>query len=248
MPASRNPDGFTPFPASHPLSIHGIDIKNPLKFSTFIEDFNAYEIAQAAGNPYTLTATNCVDTIVAPGGVLALTLGGADNDVGQLQLTETPWSTVANKKTYFQCRFNLTLAASGTIAANELFIGLASEQTTTNFIAADGLSLTADNCIGFVKFDAGASMQAVARVSDVQSTNTGVITPVTATWITCAFCYDGGDIYFYAGSAADGSDMVQVATSTSDVIASLTPTLYIKGGEARANVLNVDYYLVSQER
>lgn len=246
MPISRNVDGYSAVPLSHPASF--LDIGNRWKWSEFFEDFCAYDITQAAGNPYTLTATNCVDTITTPGGVLVLTLGGADNDSGQLQLTETPFSTVAVKRLFFQVRFNLTLASGGTVAANELFVGLASKQTTTNFMNAGGTALTVDNCIGFVKYDAGATMSAVARVSDVESSTTGVITPTSAGWITASFYYNGTDILFYAGSAADGSDSALVASLTSDVVAGMTPTLYIKGGEAKANILNVDYYSVYSER
>jgi hypothetical protein len=246
MPIKRNEDGFSALAASHPLA--NLPFGNPFKFATFFEDFLAYDIGQAAGNPYTLTATNCVDTIVKPTGILALTLGGADNDGGQLQLTETPFATVAGKRMFFQARFNLTLASGGTVAANEMFIGLASEQTTTNFMNAGGTALTADDCVGFVKYDAGATMSAVARVTDVESSTTGVLTPTDGTWFTVGIYYDGAALHFYRGSAADGSDMVEVAELTSDVVAALTPTLWIKGGEAKANVLNVDYIFVAQER
>ncbi len=243
----RNRAGFSALPDSHPLA--NLDIGNKFKWSEFFEDFNAYDITQLiGGNPWTLTATNCVDTIVGPTGVLALTLGGADNDVGELQLAEAPFQCSSSKRTFFQARFNLTLAASGTVAANEIFIGLATEQTTTSFMNSGGTALAVDNCIGFVKYDAGATMSAVARVSDVESSTTGVLTPTDGAWFTVSFYYDGQNTYFYRSSNADGSDAVLVATLTSDPTAVLDPTIYIKGGEAKANVLNVDYIYVAQER
>lgn len=247
MAILRNTDGFSPLNAGHPLA--GLDFSNPLKWASFFEDFTAYDIGQAAGNPWTLTATNCVDTITSPGGVLVLTLGGADNDVGELQLTENPFATVANKRLYMQFRFNLTLAASGTVAANELFLGLATEGATTNFMVTGGTALAADNALGFVKYDAVGTMASVMRASDVESTDGGVITPVTATWITAAVYYTGTQAKFYAGTAADGSDMKLVSTLTgNDPTAIMTPTLYIKGGEAKANILNVDYVGIWSER
>lgn len=247
MAINRNEDGFNSFRADHPLA--NLDFTNPLKWATWMEDFLAYDIGQAAGNPYTLTATNCVDTIAGPTGVLKLTLGGADNDVGQLQLTEAPWQT-NSKQLYFQCRFKLELASGGTVAANELFVGLASEQTTTNFFAADGLSLTMDDALGFYKLDAEASMSAIMREADSGSTDAGVITPVDDTWIHCAIWYDGTEAKFYAGGTqADGSDMDLVATITgNDVTSVVTPTLYIKGGEAKANVLHCDYMFIAAQR
>ncbi len=243
----RNRAGFSALPASHPLA--NLDLGNRFKWSEFFEDFNAYDITQLiGGNPWTLTATNCVDTILGATGTLVLTLGGADNDVGQMQLAESPFQCSSTKRSFFQCRFNLTLAASGTVAANEMFIGMATEQTTTNFMNSGGTALAVDNCIGFVKYDAGAAMSAVVRVSDVEDTTSGVLTPTSTTWFTVSFYYDGANTYFYRSSNADGSDAVLVATLTGDTTAVLNPTLFIKGGEARANVLNVDYISYFQER
>jgi hypothetical protein len=247
MPISRNLDGFSALPASHPLA--NLDLGNQFKWAAFWEDFTAYDITQLiGGHPWTLTQTNCVDTIVGSTGVLALTLGGADNDAGQMQLAESPFTPSSTKRLFFQARFNLTLASGGTVAANEMFVGLATEQTTTNFMNAGGTALAVDNCLGFVKYDAGASMFAVGRVSDVESTTSGVLTPTDGTWFTVSIYYDGTDAYFYRSSNADGSGAILVATLTSDVVAVLNPTLFIKAGEAKANVLNVDYIGVWLER
>lgn len=243
----RNKAGFSALPASHPLA--NLDLGNPFKWSSFFEDYNAYDITQLiGGNPWTLTQTNCVDTILGSTGVLTLTLGGADNDAGQMQLAESPFQCSSSKRTFFQARFKLALAASGTIAANEMFIGMATEQTTTNFMNTGGTALAVDNCIGFVKYDAGATMSAVVRVSDVEDTTSGVLTPTDGTWFTVSFYYDGANTYFYRSSNVDGSDAVLVATLTGDTTAVLNPTIFIKAGEAKANVLSVDYIGIWQER
>ena len=242
----RNEGGFNSFRADHPLA--ELDLANPLKWAVWMEDFLAYDIAQTAGNPWTFTQTNCTDTIVGPAGVVKLTLGGADNDLGQLQLTETPWQT-NSKRLYMQVRFNLTLAAGGTVAANELFVGLASEQTGTNFFAADGLSLAMNEALGWYKLDADAAMSGIMRQGDAGSTEAALITPVSATWITAAVYYDGTEAKLYSGTAADGSDLKLNATiSTNDTTSVVTPTLYIKAGEAKANVLNCDYIFIAAER
>lgn len=244
---TRNDLGFSPLLASHPLA--QLDLTNPFKWSRWMEDFHAYDIAQTAGNPYTLTATNGVDTITGPTGILLLTLGGADNDAAQLQLTENPWNLTAGKRMYMQARFNLTLAASGTVAANEMFMGLATEQTTTSFMNAGGTALAVDDCIGFVKYDAGASMSAVMRHSDAESSDAGAITPTDGGWITAGIYYDGSQAKFYAGSAADGSDMGLKSTlSGNDATGIMTPTFFVKAGEAKANILKVDYFFLAMER
>lgn len=246
MTITRNEDGFSSQRADHPLA--DLDFSNPLKWAIFMDDFLAYDVGQAAGNPYTFTQTNCADSIVGPTGVLKLVLAGADNDLGQLQLTETPFQTNA-KKLYFQARIKLTLASGGTIAANELFVGLASEQVGANFFASDGLSITADDMLGFYKLDAEASMTAIMRENDADSTNAAVLTPVDDTFVTVAIYYDGQEAHFYQGANADGSDLAKVATLTTvDTISVVTPTLYIKGGEAKANELHCDYIMVAAER
>lgn len=252
MPIQRNfPDGFSSLSAAHPFAT--LDIGNPFKWSRLNDDFNAYDITQLVSGsiPYTFTATNCVDTITSPTGILNLTLGGADNDVGQLQVTGSPFAPSSTKRTFFMARFALSLAASGTIAANEIFIGLAKEQTTTSFMASGGTALAVDNCIGFVKYDGTATMASVARVSDVESSDAALFTPADGVFINVAFYYDGKTIRFWQGAAVDGSDMSfasPISSLQADVVGAITPCLYIKAGEAKANVLKVDFYDVYQER
>lgn len=248
MTVTRNADGFTSFPKGHPLET--FNFGNPITHPFFWEDFNAYEIAQAAGNPYTFTQTNGVDTILGPTGVWTMTLGGADNDLGQLQLTEAPWQT-NSKRLYFMARFNLNIAG-GTIAQNELFIGLASEQTGTAFFNTGGTALTMDDCLGFFQFDGTASMGAAMRENDLESSDAGVLTLTDATWVTVAIVYDGTQADFYTSTDAAGLDMRTdnpVATLTgNDATSVLTPTLYLKAGEVQANILSVDYVFVGSER
>lgn len=239
MALQRNMDGYSALAASDPLG--NLDLGNPRKWAMLMDDFMAYDITQlVGGNPYTFTATNCVDTIVGPTGVLALTLGGADNDVGHLQITGTPIQ-LNSKRMFFECRFRVTLAG-GAISANELAIGLFSQQTTTNFMAADGLSLTADRALGLVKYDAQASCDLIMRDSDVMSVISAGLTVVASEWVTFSIYYDGSKAIFYKDLAEIGR------LETVDPVNALTPTMYIKAGGAQANVLNVDYFLVACER
>ena len=248
MAILRNEDGFSPLGQSHPLA--ELDLTNPLKWSMWMEDFNGYDITQAiGGNPWTFTQTNCVDTILGPTGVLTLTLGGADNDLGEMQLAESPFALAASKRLYMQMRFNLGLAASGTIAANELFLGLATEVTGTNFMNSGGTALTADNALGIVKYDAIGTMGSVMRASDVESTDGGILTPADGVWATVGIYYTGTQARFYVGTAADGSDGKLMSTLTgNDPTAVMTPTLFVKAGEAKANILSVDYIFIARER
>lgn len=250
MTVTRDTEGFTSFPKGHPLET--FDFTNPITHPYFFEDFNAYDKTQLiGGSPWKFTVENaCVDTIVGPKGVLALTLGGTDNDSGLLQLTEASWQT-DSKRLYFMARFNLTLAG-GTIAANQLFVGLSSAQTGANFMASDGLSLTMDDALGFYALDTDASMSVTMREADASSVDTETLTLTSATWVTVAIVYDGTEAKFYTSTLADGADMrtdAPVATLTgNDVTSVLTPALFVKAGGAQANVLNTDYVFVGGER
>lgn len=247
MPIDRNVDGFSALSAGHPLA--NVDFGNKFKWSEYFQDFTGYGLGQTTGDDHLLTQTNGTETLVGPTGVYTLTLGGAANDLVQWHPTNAgAFQMSSTKRTFFQCRFKATL---NSVAANEMFIGLASNQTGADFFAADGLSLTMDDAIGFYKLDAEASLSATMRENDSGSTDTA-FTPTSAVWYTVGIYYDGGTAYFYASPAsgkADGSDMELVATLTGvDTTSVIKPTLYLKAGEAQANVLACDYIYVAQER
>lgn len=236
---NRNQLGFSALLPGDPLA--DLDIGNPRKWAIFMDDFLAYDKGQLAGNPYTLTQTNCVDTIVGPTGVLVLTLGGADNDVGELQILDAAFQT-NSKRMFFEAKVKLTLASGGAIAANELFIGLSSVQTTTNFMNSGGTAMAADDVIGFVKYDADSTLGAIMRKTDVESSDGSLKTPVDGVYITLAFYYDGASVRFYV----DGVEVSELSSNIPTAV--MTPTLFIKGGEAKANILSCDYILVAAER
>jgi hypothetical protein len=247
MPIQRNVDGYSALQAGHPLA--NLDIGNKFKWSEYFQDFTGYGLAQTTGDDHLLTQTNGTETLVGPTGVYTLTLGGADNDLAQWKPTNAgAFQLSSTKRTFFQCRFKVTAA---TMASNELFIGLASAQTGTAFFAADGLSLTMDDAVGFYKLDTDAAMSVTMRENDVGSTD-GALTPTTGDWFTVGIYYDGSEAKFYqsaANGAADGSDMALAATLTAtDTTSVVKPQIYIKAGAAEAHVLACDYIAVFQER
>jgi len=238
MTIQRNADGWSSRIASDPLAL--FNFNDPINYPYFLDHFLAYDDTQAVGHPYTFTQTNGTDAILGPSGVLTLTCAGAANDLCQLQLTNAPWQS-NSKRLWFEAKVKLVLDSGGTVAANELAVGLFSVQTGSNFFAADGLSLAADDALGFVSFDATATMNAVMRENDVQSSEAGIVTPVDDTWMRLSIYYDGGTAYFYK----DGG---LVATLTTvDATSVLTPTLYIKLGEAKGNALHCDYIFTGAE-
>lgn len=251
MPIQRNyPDGFSSLAPNHPFAT--LDIGNPFKWAEFKDDFTFFDTTLLVGGyPYTHTTTNGTLGVTTPTGVLTQTLGGADNDASQLQGTPQGFAPSSTKRTFFMARFNLTLASGGTAAANEVFIGMAKNQTTTNFMNAGGTALTVDNCMGFVKYDGTAAFSSVVRVSDVESSDAALFTLTSATFVNVAFYYDGKQTRFWQGTAVDGSDMTfsaPISTLQADVTGALSPVMYIKAGEAKAHVLNTDFIYIWQER
>lgn len=247
---TRNTSGFSGLSVGHPLA--DLDIGNRFKWSEYFQDFTGYGLAQTTGDDHLLTQTNCTETIVGNTGDYTMTLGGADNDLGQWKGTSTPFQMTSTKRLFFQARFKLTLDSGGTVAANELFVGLASADTGTSFFAADGLSLTMDDALGFYKLDAVADMAVTMRENDSGSVVESALTPTDGGSFTVAIFWDGAKATFYAspaGGNANGDDMTEVASLTSvDVTSVVKPQLYIKAGEAKANVLSCDYIGVWLER
>ncbi len=248
MTVRRNADGFTSFPKGHPLE--NFNFGNPITHPYFMEDFLTWDIGQAAGHSWTHTSTGSTDTVVGPTGVGRFTLT-TDNDIMQCQLTEAPWQT-NSKRLYFMSRFSLNIAG-GTIAQNELFVGMSSEETGTNFFNNGGTALAMQDAIGFYQFDGGTGSMGVAmREATVGSTEESVLTLTDDTFVTVAFVFDGTQTDFYTSTDASGLDMRTdnpAATLTSTIATSiLTPTIYLKCGESQANIFNCDYIFVGSER
>ena len=239
MTISRNEKGYSSLLASDPLGY--FNFNDPINFPRWMDDFLAYDLTQAQGTNYTFTQTNGSDTLEGPTGVVKLLCAGADNDLVQLQLTE-PSIATNSKQLWFDCKVSLTLASAGTIAANELFFGLSSDQQGTNFFAADGLSLAMDDALGFYKLDAEASLTAISRENDSQSIIPSVVTPTTGTYMRLSVYYDGGTAHFYHNGSLVGS------LSGVDVTSTLTPCLYLKAGEAKANYIKCDYLFMGSKR
>ncbi len=228
--ASDNPLGIFPY-------------LDPTKWASKYECWDLYDAAQAT-TYYTLTQTNGVDSIVAgAGGVLTLTLGGADNDLAQLYGTNAAWATSATKKMFFEAAVTVAKGASGTIGQEELFVGLSSVQAGTNFFNADGTLRTMDDAIGFASFDGSVNIDCIQGEADVFSTETAATVYADATKLVLSWYYDGdGNTKFYKDDALVATLTTSLATSA------LTPMFYVKDGEGKAKVLSVDYYLVARER
>lgn len=217
-----------------------LTVPDPTKWAVWFDDFLDYDVAQG-DTKYTLSQSGGTDSVAGPTGVLSLTLGGSDNQYAHLYLTSAPFQT-NSKKLIWECRCKVQKGSGGTINAEEVFVGLASVQTTTNFMAADGLSRTMDDAMGFISYDATLNIDAIQGENDVFSTEAAAAVYADDTWMKLGGYYDGAQTFFYKD---DGLVATLTANEPTSVV---TPTMYVKAGEAKAKVLLVDYFAVFAER
>lgn len=239
MSIMRNLDGFSTVDAAHPL--RAIPFLDPTRWAVWFDDYLAYDKTQ--GNAaYTLTNTNGVDTILGPTGILTITLGGADNDLAQVYLTDGAFATVAGKKLVWEARVKVNKGAGGTIGQEEVFVGLSSVQTGTNFMDAGGLIRTMNESMGFLSFDATANVNCIQGQADSVSTEAAAFAYADDTWMVLGCYYDGVQTYFYK------DDVLEATLTDNEPTSVVTPMLYIKAGAGHAKILSADYFLVATER
>lgn len=231
-------NGISSVASTDPLE--ALPYLDPTTWAIWMDDFI---LAPATSLGWTLTNTNGTLTQTSTGGAgqAVLTLGGADNDLAQMYLTTATFALTSGKKMICESKIKVDKGAAGTIGEQELFIGLASLLTGGNFTAADGLTMTVDNCVGFWSPDGSTGLNPIARVADVESIQTGVGVYADATYYVVTWYFNGTSIYYYIGGTLTG-------TLAAFPTGAVTPTLYIKAGEAKAAVLSSGYVLVAVER
>lgn len=193
------------------------------------------------GKGWTLTETNCTNTIVGATGKLVMTLGGADNDLGQFYLNSAPIQLTSGKKMIFEAHVKVD-KASGTIGQEEVAVGLSSVQTGTNFFNSGGTDRAMDDFIGFVSYDGNANWTALQGENDTFSSEVDVVAMTDVTDMVLTIYFDGARSFFYIDGNLEATFQTNFPTSV------VTPVLYIKAGESQAKVLTCDYILCAVER
>lgn len=238
MPIERFYDGISTVYASNPLGM--LPRTDPTTYAMFMEDFLT---PVGTTDLWLHTQTNGTLAGAATGGcgIITQTLAGADNDLSQLALKSVSFLMTAGKKLFFEAKVKVDKGAAGTIGEQEVFVGLSTVQVGANFTAADGLTMAADDVLGFWSKDGTANLAAIARKTDVESIESAATTYVDATWMVLSIYFNGTTAYFY-------KDDNGIAALTGYPTAGLCPTLYIKAGEAKPAVLSTDYVFVAVER
>jgi len=246
---TRFPNGINDSEANGPLA--QLAQLDPNRYATFFEDFTETDFGDYPADSdgvalkYAVTLDVELDLDVSftgPTGNLVLTSEGGDNEGGQFRLNAAPFHLVSGKQAFFDCRFKIG-AGAGTIGQESFFIGLADNVTSTNFIAADGLSLAVDESWGFVSYDAEAGVDVVIRDNDSETSSTDVDTIVDDTFMRLTLYYNGTDTLVFA-------DGVQVATVTGTHPTSdaMTMMIHFRAEEVAVKTLTVDYVYIALER
>lgn len=238
MPIQRFYDGISNVSSDGPKG--ALPYLDPTQWAIWMEDF-IFKPETTIQWLHTNTNGTLASASTGGCGIITQTLAGADNDLSQMALAAATFALTSGKKAIFEAKVKVDKGAAGTIGQQEVFVGLATVQVGANFTAADGLTLAADDCVGFWSADGSANMAGVVHATDVESIQTAATTTVDATWMVLSMYFNGTSVVFYKNGAA-------IASLAGYPTAGLCPTLYIKAGEAKPSVLSTDYVLVAIER
>jgi len=223
--SEANPLGMLPYP-------------DPTRWSVFMEDFILVPELTSQWT-HNNTGGTLSSTSTGGAGSWVQTLAAGDNNYSQVYPKAGTFALTSAKKAIFEAKVMVT--AAGTIGLQELFVGLGTLQATDNFIAADGATMTVDACVGFWSGPTVATISAVVRSADVQSTVAAVTSYATATQMVLSWYFDGTSVTFYKNDT-------QIATISAFPTTAMVPTLWIKCGEAQVVSLTTDYIFVAVER
>jgi hypothetical protein len=191
---------------------------NVAKFS-----FDASKVVStttAAGCTLTVTNGTLVTTDSTSGGLVKLTLGGAENDKVQIQSFSELFKFASAWPAYFGCKFKLTDASE-----NDVHLGLIIRDTDFSDGVTDG--------VYFRVADNSAAMSFVLE-KDSAETTYEVATLADATVYTVEFYYDGAG---YVHAYLNGVLVTSIATSNANWPndEDLTFSLGVQAGAVAAN-------------
>jgi hypothetical protein len=244
-------DGVTNVGSEDPMG--SFPFLDPTKYSIFYQDFLSPHFGAALNNAaatydgvvYTADADTIIDCVAHANanGCLSILTTASDDDLGYGYQVADSMIMRSGKKFFMETKLMATVA--GTIAQSELFVGIANSVQTaadvTTFIAADGLSLTSDDHIGWFSPDGDAKVYFAVHENDVGSL-TPVGTMVTATWITLSVYYDGTDCYLFTDDLASGAITPTIPVTACGV------HYWFRNGEAQIKTLLIDYLFIAAER
>lgn len=204
----------------HDLTWRWFDVFGPSAVKWSFDASNIVSTTTAAGHTVTATNGTLVGLASVDGGALTMTLGGADNDLLQVQLATEPFSFASAWPAYFGVKFNLV-----DFDQTDFFAGLTITDTDLDGGVTDGLY--------FRTVDQAGVLSLVLEKNNNETT-AEIVTGVDATAYTVEFFYDGaGYVHAYLNGALVSSTATTNANWPNDE--NLAPVLCVKAGEIAAN-------------
>lgn len=177
----------------------------------------------AAGSTVTQTNGTLVDAASTTGGAVVLTLGGADNDVIEVQSQSELFYFASKWQAYYGCKFKVVDADQ-----QDVHLGF----TITDTDHAGGIT----DGIYFRLVDEGATLSLVLEKNSTETT-AEILTVVDATDYTLEMFYDGDYVYAYV----NGALVTSIATSNANFCNDehLAAVVANQAGEGAANNLTL---------
>ena len=236
--------GLTNAPDNHPAALANLPISSPV-FQGWKVYYETLALgATYASDAYWLASAVATGTIVAGDSnsiqLLSKSATATDNSGYNLRHSlATVQVDTATKKYYFETVLKLT-HASGTMAANEWFVGWTNDEAAKH---ADGILWDFEDGFGFGQLDGGTPVFVTNSSDSEQSIDmSGAL--VTATYRKYACYYDGTNYNLYEDDV-----LVTQAVANPAPVADVPLGFQIdlKTGEAKINHLQAKYALLAVE-
>lgn len=202
--------------------------------SRFIADFE--EFAKYLATDWSTGGVGAGTTAAQAGlgGLVRLTDSAADNDNRWIQRNNPNFQLTAGKKLFFSAR----LAQISDATQTDVAVGLQIAVAANNF-------LTPVNGIFFRKDDDTTAWTFVSRAASVETTSGAIGAAVAAaTTYRLQFYYDGGtDLW----AAINGSVLTRITPAALPSVL-MGPTFGLQNGDANARNMDIDQFMVLQER
>lgn len=193
-----------------------------------LDETNNWTIVKDAGASVALSAD------ALKGSVLLSSTATTDDDGSSIQSSNEVWALTANKKSWFECKFQVSDADQ-----MDVFVGICE-----NFATNPEACLTSSNRIGFQIDDGNASILCKSEKTNTETSTDSGVDAADATDVIVGWHWDGNaSMKFFV-------DRALVATHTADrPLVNMTAALFeLSGNNSGTKTMTVDYIFLAQER
>ena len=209
--------------------LEGYEFGVPGKYFEYIEDFFYYTAADWTISDTGVNTRALATAAPTVGGVLLITLAGADNDLSSIQKVGHSFVPTAGTNIWFECIFQTSDATQ-----SDWLVGL---------VLTDATPLTTTQGIYFRKDDGDAQIDFETNATSTLSTENNIATDVSATYVRVGFKVTGTSLVeYYVNGIKQGEFSANIPTVP------LRVTIHMQNGEAVAKTMSLDYIACIQSR